>query len=143
IWKQRPLLGTGDNHQEALDQLLDLKSANPELRGYNPPHYHSQYFDLLAKKGALGLIIFATLATAIVLFILRREDTPTKWASLSAMVLYLLAGITDVPFRHPETVFLLLTAIVILLQPKTSIRIIKPCPEPKPPSMTLNLKPNR
>ena len=112
IWLKKPLFGWGSDHIVALDKMYEEGKVRPSLYHFNPPHYHDQYIDILVKRGVFGLALFVLVIFSVINLTLRIRQRGLRWGGISSIVLYLLAGITDVPYHHPNTVYFFFSLVL-------------------------------
>lgn len=112
IWTERPLLGWGRQHSNKLEQLYKQGQISQDLYRFDPPHYHNQYLDILVKKGGLGLVLYAIMILSAASMTWRNSSQPLLWGGISILLLYFFAGMTDVPFRHPATIYMFFCLLI-------------------------------
>lgn len=103
-------LGYGDGHSQRLDELHQQGKVSHALHHFNPAHYHNQYIDNLIKNGVIGLVALLCLLVAPAL-LARNHAKFIFIMVISLIMLYGIAGLTDVPLNHGQTIF----AYVLLL----------------------------
>lgn len=107
-----PILGHGDDHANQLRAMHQADQVSSHLIRFNPAHYHNQFLDKLVKGGGVGLVLFVTL---LLLPIWLSRGQPQHKLVLCLSVLFALASLTDVPFNHPQIVYLYFIVMAILL----------------------------
>ncbi|SFM62334.1 O-antigen ligase family protein [Marinobacter zhejiangensis] len=115
-----PVLGHGGEYRDALEELFEQGLIEESLYRFGANHFHNQYVDVLVKKGVLGLTALALLLLAA--FKLALSSPSGDWRRYGGLVVSLLfvtAGLTDVPLLHAETIFLflVLTAAISAVAP--------------------------
>ena len=111
--KNNVLLGAGDEHSNRFKELYQRGLVSEHLMLFNPSHYHNQYIDRVIKNGLFGLfLLFALLLAPIHFRPKQRRVDCNIIGSLAS--LYAIAGLTDVPFNHPQPI-LFYTFIVCIL----------------------------
>ncbi|TBW55902.1 O-antigen ligase family protein [Marinobacter halodurans] len=120
IWRQRPVFGWGQTHSEALRAMYRSGDVSKALMDFNPPHYHNQFIDMAVKKGALGLAIFVFMLYRAIAMVSASSSPALRWGGSLLIALYLAAGLTDVPYRHPGTVYIFFSLVmsIYLAAPK-------------------------
>lgn len=113
IWRHSPIVGNGNAHADVLAEMYKAGDVSQELFEFSPSHYHNQYLDFLVKKGAFGLFIWLLFLVAFVIYVSRSGAGPVVWGGLSIIALYVLAGLTDVPFRHPASIYMFFSLLLI------------------------------
>jgi len=113
--KENPVLGWGEKHSEELGRLQDRGDVGQGVYKFNPSHYHSQYLDIVVKKGFIGFVFFMMMLAAVLNLTARLNNPAFFWGGLSIIILYLLAGLTDVPFRHPGSIYIFFVLICSLV----------------------------
>ncbi|CAH7460093.1 O-antigen ligase family protein [Vibrio chagasii] len=109
--KQKPILGHGQEQREILKGKLKNGEISTHLYRYASAHYHNQYLDKMVKSGVIGLI----LAIGLLLYPLMRVaklSSLDKYIVIGLVSLFFIAGLTDVPFNHSQTLMLYLLFLV-------------------------------
>ncbi len=100
-FKKSPLIGLPYHEREALNQELFLAGKMGErAANVSRGHAHSQYFEMLASNGLLGIIsIVTTLFLPFMLFIKQHVSARSDWALTGAMFVagFAIFGLTEVP----------------------------------------------
>lgn len=100
-FKKSPLIGLPYDEREALNQELFLTGKMGErAASITRGHAHSQYFEMLATNGSLGLIsIVTTLFLPFILFIRHHISGRSDWALPGAIFVagFAIFGLTEVP----------------------------------------------
>ena len=107
-------LGLGKRHYSKLDQLYKQHEISKSLFRFNPAHYHNQFIDSIVKSGIIGLF-FLLLLFLLPLYLVRTSDKNTKNMVRAVIILYIIMGLTDVPFYNGQTFILYVFTILILL----------------------------
>lgn len=92
------------------DKLKDNEISNHTFR-LASQHYHNQFLNKMVKSGSLGLILLIS----ILIYPLARVkhlQPLTKYITIGAVTLFFIAGLTDVPFNHPQPLMLYLLFLV-------------------------------
>lgn len=109
-----PWFGVGRQHTNILDDLNKQGLVSDTLNNYKTQHYHNQYIDMFVKYGVIGLLL--TLMLFIVPFKhALRSDSETRSIILGLLSLYFVAGLTDVPLLHAETILVFTCLLVPLM----------------------------
>lgn len=105
--KENPYIGLGEKHLASIKRLYAEKKISKSLYRFNPPHYHNQFIDTLVKKGFIGFTLLI-LMLALPIFLIHKYQPPQlyKLIAYSTIILFTIASLTDVPFRHSQTLFL-------------------------------------
>jgi O-antigen ligase len=109
--KQKPILGHGEEQREILKGKLKNGEMSKNLFHDVSAHYHNQFLDKMVKYGVVGL----TLLMALLLYpLMRVKKLPSldTYIVIGLVSLFFIAGLTDVPFNHPQTMMLYLFFIV-------------------------------
>lgn len=117
LWLQRPFFGSGETHKERLIGLSNKRVVSKRLVEFSPSHYHNQYLDLLVKKGFVGLGLFSIFLISVFLLTVRSKHSFMAWGGSAVVLVYALAGLSDVPFRHPASVYLFVSLICFYFAP--------------------------
>lgn len=99
-FKQSPIFGLPFSERQQLNHQLFLEGkmgerASQVQRG----HAHSQYFELIASNGILGIVtIFSSLFIPLILMIRHHRKTSSDWAFLGAVFVsaFAIFGLTEV-----------------------------------------------
>lgn len=113
IWKDSPIIGVGDGHKAILKELHSEGHVTDKLLSFSPSHYHNQYLDFLVKKGVLGLALFLTIMVLLLQLLLRSRIKFVGLGGGAALLLYMLSGLSDVPFRHPASIYLFFSIVLV------------------------------
>ena len=110
IIKQHPLVGSGDNHQDIFKTLYLDGKISEELFRFKPTHYHNQFFDRAIKNGVIGFLFLIGILLYPLLIVFRSASA-SGLSVVGLVVLYVVAGLTDVPLNHgqPLMMYLMLT----------------------------------
>lgn len=102
-FKQSPFIGLPYNEREALNkQLYAEGKVNEYTRDLNRGHAHSQYFEMLASNGILGIVaIIMMLAVPFVVFTQHYRKTNSLWGYTGAVFVagFMLFGLTEAPLQ--------------------------------------------
>ena len=112
------ILGLGGTLHSKFIELEQQGLIPDGIKGDNPPHYHNQYIDRVIKGGFIGLALLLLLIVTPLTSLARRMGT-TRYISGSLVLLYSIAGLTDVPFNHGQTI-LLFTLLLGSLRTQTT-----------------------
>jgi len=115
IWSESPIFGVGNSHKEILSRMHDEGEISDELIDFAPSHYHNQYLDILIKKGVVGLVLFLMTIVVLCQVVMYTKHEVVRFGVGSAILLYLLSGLSDVPFRHPSSLYLFFSIILIFV----------------------------
>lgn len=120
MWKLTPqlieghlIMGQGSNHHKIFNSLYKQGEVSNGLKKLNPAHYHNQYIDKLVKGGVIALFLLITLLVTPLVSISKKPQI-TRYVLSSLVLLYAIAGLTDVPFNHAQTLLLYLLLICTL-----------------------------
>ena len=102
-FKQSPFIGLPYNEREALNkQLYAEGKVNEYTRDLNRGHAHSQYFEMLASNGILGIVaIIMILAVPFVVFTQHYRKTNSLWGYTGAVFVagFMLFCLTEAPLQ--------------------------------------------
>ncbi|WP_146492009.1 O-antigen ligase family protein [Vibrio sp. T20] len=109
--KQKPLLGHGNEKPKLLqDKLKNNEISNLTFR-LASHHYHNQFLNKMVKSGALGLILLISILV-YPLARVKHLQPLAKYITIGSVTLFFIAGLTDVPFNHPQPLMLYLLFLV-------------------------------
>ncbi|OIN07763.1 hypothetical protein BFR47_03960 [Oceanisphaera psychrotolerans] len=93
-FKQNPLYGLNYNQREALNaELVEEGVVIPQVLTVSRGHAHSEYFEVLAGRGSLGVIALMMLFLVPgVIFLRRASSTEGKEKALAATGVVFIAG---------------------------------------------------
>lgn len=111
----KPLLGHGDLHESALAKLEAKGKVDESLFQYSPSHYHNQFLDFLVKQGAIGLALLLLTISLGLRAVYLNSFEPKAWLPAVLIVLtYVAASLSDVPLRHPNTIYMFIVSLIML-----------------------------
>ncbi|MDQ2194091.1 O-antigen ligase family protein [bacterium 19MO03SA05] len=117
IAKENLLFGVGSQHQSILNKLYDTGKISNDLLKFQPQHYHNQLIDSMVKYGLIGVFFIILLyLSPIATSIYYKSDYTTLIVGISS--LYLIAGLTDVPLNHSQTIYI----YILFMVPLSSMR---------------------
>ena len=105
--KQKPMLGHGQEQREILKDKLKNGDISKQLYRYASAHYHNQFLDKMVKSGVIGLILVIALLL-YPLIIVKKSSSLDIYIVIGLVSLFFIAGLTDVPFNHPQPLMLYL-----------------------------------
>ncbi|MGI9875684.1 O-antigen ligase family protein [Vibrio chagasii] len=120
LWKlapefylQSPIigLGHGEKYEKILKEKLDNNNISHFIYYYASSHYHNQFIDKLVKSGIVGVLLLVGLLV-LPLLLLKNLEGYEKLIVIGATSLFFFAGLTDVPFNHPQPLMLYLLLLV-------------------------------
>ncbi|MDH6018087.1 O-antigen ligase family protein [Vibrio splendidus] len=109
--QKKPLLGQGHEQQKILQTKLDKNEISNQLFYYASSHYHNQFLDKMVKSGVIGLILVIGLLI-YPLMIVKKLPSLDAYIVIGLVSLFFIAGLTDVPFNHPQPLMLYLLFLV-------------------------------
>ncbi|PMH39118.1 O-antigen ligase [Vibrio cyclitrophicus] len=109
--KQKPILGHGQEQRKILKDKLRNDEISKHLYRYASAHYHNQILDKMVKSGAIGLIFLIGLLF-LPLIMIKKLPSTDAYIVIGLVSLFFIAGLTDVPFNHSQTMMLYLLFIV-------------------------------
>lgn len=109
--KQKPILGHGQEQREILKDKLEHGEISWPLYHYASAHYHNQFLDKMVKSGTVGLILIIALLL-YPLLIVQKLPSIDAYIVIGLVSLFTIAGLTDVPFNHAQTLILYLLFLV-------------------------------
>lgn len=118
------LFGVGDKQNEK-----EIRSIAIEKYKLNPVantlvHYHNEYINLLVVYGIVGFIIF--MIPFILPFVIALKVKPNELSLIvSLFCLYLIAGLTDVPMRNYQSLYIYYFIMAIIVIPLELTKIKK------------------
>ncbi|MDE1338751.1 O-antigen ligase family protein [Vibrio aestuarianus] len=102
-FKQSPFIGLPYDEREALNkQLYAEGKVNEYTRNLTRGHAHSQYFEMLASNGILGIVaIIMMLAVPFVVFTQHHRKTNSLWGYTGAVFVagFMLFCLTEAPLQ--------------------------------------------
>ncbi len=111
LFEKSPLLGHGQEHRELLKKMLKNKDIGLHLFNLASSHYHNQFLDKIVRGGIIGLILLVITLT-YPLTRLRNLQEHEVYIVVGITSLFFIAGLTDVPFNHPQPLMLYLLFLV-------------------------------
>ncbi|MEZ8345122.1 O-antigen ligase family protein [Vibrio splendidus] len=109
--QKKPLLGYGNEKPKLLqDKLKNKKISNLTFR-LASHHYHNQFLNKMVKSGVIGLIFIIGLLL-YPLIIVKKLPSIDAYIAIGLVSLLFIAGLTDVPFNHPQPLILYLLFLV-------------------------------
>ncbi|MGF1853478.1 O-antigen ligase family protein [Vibrio satsumensis] len=111
IIKQKPLLGHGNEIPKLLqDKLKNNEISNRTFR-LASHHYHNQFINKMVKSGLVGLMLVIGLLF-YPLIMIKKLPLIDAYIVIGLVSLFFIAGLTDVPFNHPQPLMLYLLFLV-------------------------------
>lgn len=102
-YKTSPLIGLPYRDREALNKkLYEQGKVNEYTRNLPRGHAHSQYFEMLASTGSLGIVgIFLMLIVPFMVFIQHYRHTQSIWGYTGALFVagFILYCLTEAPLQ--------------------------------------------
>ncbi|MEZ8351046.1 O-antigen ligase family protein [Vibrio splendidus] len=111
LFKQKPIIGYGNNHEIILRKKLDEKLISNSLYHYASSHYHNQFLDKMVKSGTIGLLFIIGLLVYPLIKIKSLNEN-NRYMVIGSTSLFFIAGLTDVPFNHPQPLLMYLLFLV-------------------------------
>ena len=109
--EKRPILGYGSETPQLLKEKREKKEISNTTYRLASHHYHNQFINKMVKSGIIGLIL--TLGFLIYpLMTLKHLNSTDKYLAIGLVSLFFVAGLTDVPFNHPQPLMLYLLFLV-------------------------------
>jgi O-antigen ligase len=105
--KQKPILGHGQEQREILKGKLKNGEISKQLFHFASAHYHNQFLDKMVKSGIIGLTLVIGLLI-YPLMIVKNLPSLDTYIVIGLVSLFFIAGLTDVPFNHPQPLMLYL-----------------------------------
>lgn len=119
IAQENLLFGVGRQHQSILNKLYDTGKVSNDLLEFQPQHYHNQLIDSMVKYGLIGtLFIILLYISPFATSIYNKNEHSTLILGISS--LYFIAGLTDVPLNHSQTIYI----YILFMVPLSGIRKI-------------------
>lgn len=109
--KQKPILGHGQEQREILKDKLEHGEISRSLYHFASAHFHNQFLDKMVKSGVIGLM-FVTLLLLYPLMMIKNLPPSDTYMVIGLVSLFFIAGLTDVPFNHPQPLMLYLLFLV-------------------------------
>lgn len=121
-FKQRPLVGLAYHEREALNaELLEQGKVSAFVGNSSRGHAHSQYFEMLATGGLVGLLALVGYLVVPGIYharmFLRRRDNTFALAGLGLTVAVAVCGLTEVLLQQEmiATVYAYLQGVLVVL----------------------------
>ncbi|WP_373949445.1 O-antigen ligase family protein [Vibrio pomeroyi] len=113
FYTQSPIIGQGhgESYNKILKEKLDNNTISHFIYYYASSHYHNQIIDKLVKSGIVGLLLLSGLLV-FPLLALNHLLIYEKFIVIGATSLFFFAGLTDVPFNHPQPLILYLLLLI-------------------------------
>lgn len=108
--KIEPLLGHGNEQQKILKIKLDNNDISNQVFNYASQHYHNQFLNNMVKSGIFGLVLILGILF-YPLMVIKSLPPLDKHITIGLVSLFFIAGLTDVPFNHPQPLILYLLFI--------------------------------
>ncbi|MGI9887671.1 O-antigen ligase family protein [Vibrio chagasii] len=109
--KQKPILGHGQEQREILKYKLEHGEISRPLYHYASAHFHNQFLDKMLKSGVIGLTLVIGLLI-YPLMIVKKLPSLDTYIVIGLVSLFFIAGLTDVPFNHPQPLMLYLLFLI-------------------------------
>ena len=109
--KQKLILGHGQEQREILKDKLEHGEISGPLYHYASAHFHNQFLDKVVKSGIIGLTLVIGLLI-YPLMIVKKLLSLDTYIAIGLVSLFFIAGLTDVPFNHPQPLMLYLLFLV-------------------------------
>ena len=109
--KQRPILGHGQEQRDILKGKLEHGEISRSLYHYASAHFHNQFLDKMVKSGVIGTMLVIGLLL-YPLMMVRKSPPSDAYIIIGLVSLFFIAGLTDVPFSHPQPLMLYLLFLV-------------------------------
>ncbi|WP_210473346.1 O-antigen ligase family protein [Vibrio crassostreae] len=109
--KQKPLLGHGNEKPKLLQDKLKNKEISNLTFRLASHHYHNQFLNKMVKSGVIGLILLIALLL-YPLIIVKKLSSLDTYIVIGLVSLFFIAGLTDVPFNHPQPLMLYLLFLI-------------------------------
>ncbi|PXA69714.1 O-antigen ligase family protein [Vibrio sp. 11986-1-5] len=117
IAQENLLFGVGGQHQFILSKLHETGKIENDLVVFQPQHYHNQLIDFMVKYGLIGVFFIILLyISPIITSIYYKSNYTALIIGISS--LYFIAGLTDVPLNHSQTIYI----YILLMAALSSIR---------------------
>lgn len=117
---ESPWFGLGSGHSVALQRLYDERIVSQQLIELKNQHYHNQMIDYTVKLGVFGTSLLLLLYL-VPIYLAVKKRTPYLSFIIGFVVLYFVAGLTDVPLNHAETILMYLMLIIPLCSKQFSL----------------------
>ncbi|EKO3877224.1 O-antigen ligase family protein [Vibrio metschnikovii] len=113
IVEENLLFGVGGQHQFILSKLHETGKIGDDLVEFKPQYYHNQLIDFMVKYGLVGVFFIILLyVSPIITSIYYKTDHTTLIIGISS--LYFIAGLTDVPLNHSQTIYIYIILMISL-----------------------------
>lgn len=113
IYKNKPILGSGNAHEEEMKLLYKQGRVSKRVMQYSPTHYHNQFIDKLVKNGIIGFILLMITISLPIVYITR--DKEGKVIAYSLTLLIIVSCLTDTPLSQPFSLLIYLVIMYFLL----------------------------
>ncbi|KPL93027.1 O-antigen ligase family protein [Vibrio sp. L5-1] len=111
LFKQKPLLGHGQNNEKILKDKLNENIISKTIYVNASSHYHNQFLDKMVKSGIIGLAFVISILIYPLTRLKHLQDYE-KFIVIGSTCLFFIAGLTDVPLNHPQPLMLYLLFLV-------------------------------
>jgi O-antigen ligase len=112
LFEESPILGVGNKDKEHKEDLYQKGEIPLDVVKYN--HFHNQYIDELVKYGIVGLALLLSIIL-LPIYYFSTKNSPHKWPGFLIILIYLIGSLTDVTFKHGNTLTFYLMVIYITL----------------------------
>lgn len=109
--KQKPILGHGQEQRDILKDKLEHGEISRSLYHYASAHFHNQFLDKMVKSGVIGTMLVIGLLL-YPLMMVRKSPPSDAYIIIGLVSLFFIAGLTDVPFNHPQPLMLYLLFLI-------------------------------
>ncbi|CAH6889139.1 O-antigen ligase [Vibrio chagasii] len=104
---EKPIFGHGNGQARILSKKLKNGDISHLLFSFASHHYHNQFLDKMVKSGVVGLIFMFGLLF-YPLKMIKKSPPFEQYMIIGLVSLFLIAGLTDVPFNHSQPMMLYL-----------------------------------
>ncbi|PFG45456.1 O-antigen ligase [Vibrio sp. ES.051] len=107
---ESPWFGLGDQHQVHRQQLANEGRIDQAIVRWD--HYHNQYIDTQIRRGVVGIALLALILVGPFMG-WRRWPLEAQLSAGALVVVYTVAGLTDVPFDHVQPLLVFLVVVTL------------------------------
>lgn len=109
--QEKPLFGHGQEQHKVLKEKLEDGEISNLIFELASRNYHNQILNTMVKSGIIGLILILSILFYPLIMI--KKLPPIECSITIGLVsLFFIAGLTDVPFNHPQPLMLYLLFLV-------------------------------
>jgi len=129
MFKERPIAGVGDSSaRHKYTEYIEDGVLSKQIDHLKYGHLHSTFFDIIAKRGILGLLgfVLAILILSCIFYQSRLTNPAASSAGFLVLISFGISGLTDSPFVTELSLFvffMLMSLLVVFCCTKEEHRV--------------------